>query len=316
MKVCRLIAFIYALRHALGDTAKSSSNVQVVTYWGQTAGQKSLQSYCADDAGVDIILLAFLNTFGQNMDTPSGNIGSSCQITSGNAQGCEEVAADIDYCRSKGVKVILSLGGALGVYGLSSREEAETIGQNLWDAFGGVKQSRIPRPFGETFVDGWDFDIELYEGTEYYRYLIAKLRSNFATDPCHTYYITGAPQCPIPEPYMQKMITSAEFDYLWVQFYNNPSCSVNTQINYDEWVTNIANTPSANAKVFIGVPASPLAATGTESGSRYYLDPNVLATLVRQHATNPAFGGLWPGRLGIPTVIFRIVALTFRIFGG
>jgi chitinase len=91
---------------------------------------------------------------------------------------------------------------------------------------------------------------------------------------------------------MNEIITKAEFDYLWVQFYNNPGCSVNGPINYDDWKVNIANTPSAEAKIFIGVPASPLGATGTESGAQYYLTPSELASLVSQYDSDPAFGGV------------------------
>jgi chitinase len=55
---------------------------------------------------------------------------------------------------------------------------------------------------------------------------------------------------------------------------------------------NIANTPSAGAKIFIGVPASPLGATGTQSGAQYYLAPAALASLVGQYDTDSAFGGV------------------------
>jgi Chitinase len=184
----------------------------------------------------------------------------------------------------------LSLGGAAGDHSLSSRQEAETIGQNLWEAYSNTGRSDIPRPFGSTFVNGWDFNLERNSGNQYYQYLISKLRSNFASDSSNTYYITSAPQYPTPEPNIQEVITKAQFDYLWVQFYNNPGCSVNGAINYKQWVSNVANTPSANAKIFIGVPASLLGATGTPSGSQYYLVPNDLASLVSQHKGNTAFG--------------------------
>jgi chitinase len=118
------------------------------------------------------------------------------------------------------------------------------------------------------------------------------LRSNFKSDPANNYYITGAPQCPIPEPHMQGMIANSKFDYLWVQFYNNPGCSVNGIINYDEWVRNVANSSSAGAKIFIGVPASPFAATGTSSGAQYYLKPSKLAPLVEHYGQDTAFGGV------------------------
>lgn len=87
--------------------------------------------------------------------------------------------------------MILSLGGAAGAYSLQSQDQAETIGQNLWDAYGKAGSGSVPRPFGNSFVNGWDFDIESNSGNEYYQYLISKLRSNFASDLSNTYYITG-----------------------------------------------------------------------------------------------------------------------------
>ena len=79
--------------------------------------------------------------------------------------------------------------------------------------------------------------------------MISALRSNFVSDPSNKYVVTGAPQCPIPEPNMNEIITTAQFDYLWIQFDNNPGCSVNSNTNYNDWKANIASTPSANAKI-------------------------------------------------------------------
>lgn len=85
----------------------------------------------------------------------------------------------------------------------------------------------MDRPFGDVYVNGFDFDIELNNGySQYYPAMIATLRENFLSDPDHTYYITGAPQCPIPEPNMGVIIGNATFDYLWVQWYNNNNYSV------------------------------------------------------------------------------------------
>ncbi|KAK2608585.1 Chitinase 2 [Conoideocrella luteorostrata] len=277
---------------------QASQGTQNVVYWGQNGGgvveNNDLATYCTKEAGIDVVVLAFLYQYGNGFKIPSGTIGQSCYIsTSGQGQQCDGLAKAIDTCKGNGVKVILSLGGASGSYSLSSQEEAETIGQNLWDAYGNSNsKGSVPRPFGNTFVDGWDFDIESNIGNKYYEFMIAKLRSNFASDSGNKYYIAGAPQCPIPEPNMNEIITKAQFDYLWVQFYNNPGCSVDGTINYDDWKKNVANTPSANAKIFIGVPASPLGATGTESGAKYYLKPDALANLVGQHTNDPAFGGI------------------------
>ena len=280
-------------------TPRDGAGSQSVLYWGQggsAAPEKSdLSAYCNADSGVDIVVLSFLYQYGNGQTVASGTIGQSCSIDqSGQGQGCDDIAASISKCQSNGVKVILSLGGASGSYSLTSQQEAETIGQNLWDAYGKTQGGSVPRPFGDSFVNGWDFDIESNSGNQNYQYMISKLRSNFASDSANTYYITGAPQCPIPEPNMNEIITSSQFDYLFVQFYNNPGCSVGSgsSPNYDDWKKNIANTPSADAKIFIGVPASNLGATGTESGAKYYLSPSDLASTVAKYAQDSAFGGI------------------------
>ncbi|KND87722.1 Endochitinase 2 [Tolypocladium ophioglossoides CBS 100239] len=288
-----------AAPHKAKAKSRGESGPQNVVYWGQNGGNvvenNDLASYCTSASGIDVVVLAFLYEYGNGVDIASGTIGQSCSIsTTGQGEGCDDLAQAIDTCKSNGVKVVLSLGGAVGAYSLQSQAEAETIGQNLWDAYGNVQggSSSVPRPFGETFVNGWDFDIESNSGNQYYQYLIAQLRSNFASDSANQYYITGAPQCPIPEPNMNEIITNAQFDYLFVQFYNNPSCSVNAGINYGDWKQNIANTPYADAKIFIGVPASPLGATGTQSGAEYYLDPSALASLTSEYVNDSAFGGV------------------------
>jgi len=84
-----------------------------------------------------------------------------------------------------------------------------------------------------------------------------------------------------------EIISAATFDYLWVQFYNNNNytypCSLgfdgNAALNYNQWVSFIADTPSADAKIFFGVPAAPLAANGSPSGETYYITPDQVRNL-------------------------------------
>lgn len=286
-------------------SSRQAPGAQNVVYWGQNGGgtveNNDLSSYCTSSSGINIIVLAFLYEFGNGNNIPSGTIGQSCFIsTSGEGQDCDAVASSIATCQAAGIKIILSLGGASGSYSLQSQAEAETIGQYVWDSYGNSGNTSVQRPFGNNFVNGFDFDIEVDEGSEYYPYMISTIRSNFASDPSHTYYITGAPQCPIPEPNMGVIISGAQFDYLWVQFYNNNNythpCSLgfdgNAPNNYDQWVSTIAGTPSANAKIFFGVPAAPLAANGSPSGETYYITPDQLATLVSEYQSSSAFGGI------------------------
>lgn len=277
--------------------SRRATGGQNVVYWGQNGGgtieNNDLSTYCSSTAGIDILVLAFLYEYGNGNTVASGTIGQSCSIAQGGvASNCDSLASAITTCQSKGIKIILSLGGAAGAYSLSSQAEAETIGQNLWDAYGKGGKGSAPRPFGDVFVNGWDFDIESNSGNQYYQYMIAKLRSNFAKDSSNTYYITGAPQCPLPEPNMGEIISASQFDYLWIQFYNNPGCSTNGNINYADWKSTLASGPSKDAKIFIGVPAAPDGATGTASGAQYYLTPAALASLVAKFSSDSSFGGV------------------------
>jgi chitinase len=298
----------WAAPYTLSQRA-SASGLNVV-YWGQNGGgiveNNDLGAYCTSASGIDIIVLAFLYSYGNGNTIPSGTIGQSCFIsTSGQGQNCNNVASSIPICQAAGIKVVISLGGASGSYSLQSQAEAEAIGQYLWDSYANSGNTSVQRPFGTNFVNGWDFDIEVNNGSQYYQYLIAKLRSNFPSDPSNHYVITGAPQCPIPEPNMGVIVSDSQFDYLWVQFYNNnngldnntyESCSLgfggNAPLNYDQWVSFISNTSSANAKIFFGVPAAPLAANGSPSGETYYITPDQLSQLVGEYKSNAAFGGV------------------------
>lgn len=208
-------------------SSRQTAGGQNAVYWGQNGGgtveNNDLSSYCTTTSGIDIIILAFLYEFGNGNNVPSGTIGQSCFISNtGEGQNCEALTTAIGVCQAAGVKVILSVGGASGSYSLQSAAEAEVIGQALWDAYGNSGNTAVQRPFGSTFVNGFDFDIEVNGGSsQYYPAMISTLRSNFASDPKNTYYITGAPQCPIPEPNMGIIIQNAKFDYLWPQWYNN-----------------------------------------------------------------------------------------------
>ncbi|KAK5994181.1 Endochitinase 2 [Cladobotryum mycophilum] len=285
---------------------RQTASGQNVVYWGQNGGgtveNNDLSAYCTSTSGIDIIVLAFLYQYGNGGNIPSGTIGQSCYIsTAGQGQNCENLNAAISTCQANGVKIILSLGGATSSYSLSSQAQAEEIGQYLWESYGNSGNTTVQRPLGNNIVDGWDLDIEVNGGSsQYYQYLVAKLRSNFASDPSKKYYITAAPQCPIPEPNMGVIIQNSEIDYIWVQFYNNNNYEVpcalgingDAAFNYNNWTSFLSTTQSKNAKLFIGVPASPLASNGNPSGSIYYATPDQLAEIVNEYKTQPNFGGV------------------------
>ncbi|KAL7892008.1 glycoside hydrolase family 18 protein [Trichoderma sp. TUCIM 5745] len=279
--------------------ARQASGAQNVVYWGGTNNESDdLSTYCTPSAGIDILVLSFLDIYGASGSIPAGNIGNTCYVgTDGTPQLCDDLASSIASCQAAGIKIILSLGGAAGSYSLQSQSQAVSIGQYLWEAYGNSGSTAVQRPFGNVFVNGFDFDLEDNLGNQYYQYMISTLRSNFASDPSHTYYITGAPQ----EPNMGEIISAAQFDYLWIQFYNNNGygpdpCSLglpgDAPFNYNNWTSFIATTPSKNAKLFVGVPANTLAANGNSGGAVYYASPSQLASIIADVKSSPDFGGI------------------------
>lgn len=282
----------------------SSSTGQTVVYWGQNGGgtieNNDLAAYCNSTSGIDVLVIGFLYQYGNGNDVPGGLFGQSCTITSGKGQNCDSLSSAIPTCQKAGIKVVLSLGGANGGYTLGSTSEAQQIGQYLWDAYGGGSGNSSARPFGDAVVDGFDFDIENKNGAEYYPDLISTLRTNFAKDTSKTYWITGAPQCPIPEPNMGTIIQNAQFDKLWVQWYNNNNytypCALgingDAAFNWDQWKSFTANSSSKDAQIYVGVPASELGANGTPTGSVYYATPSQLATIVKGVKDDERFGGV------------------------
>ena len=158
----------------------------------------------------------------------------------------------------------------------------------LWKAFGPEDlSSDVPRPFGDAVVDGFDFDIESIltpkkKEHKGYGTIIDTLRTHFAQDLSKTYYISGAPQCIIPDAHLAHALKTSWFDFIFVQFYNTPECSarayfdhsyggVNTDISFDGWVNFVQNKAlNKDAKIYLGLPAAP----DITYDSAMYLNPH------------------------------------------
>ncbi|OJJ48479.1 hypothetical protein ASPZODRAFT_62397, partial [Penicilliopsis zonata CBS 506.65] len=279
-----------------------NSNTNVVVYYGQGDDQQRLSHFCGETS-LDIINLGFVNEFPDQAPGgwPGSNFGNQCGSgTYTNEDGeatdllseCIQLAEDIPVCQAAGKTVLLSLGGASPTnQQIESHDSAIAFADFLWGAFGPVDDTWIanngPRPFGGAVVDGFDFDIE-NNGGYGYATMVKRLREHFADYPDQTFYISGAPQCVIPDPQLAHAITHSEFDFVWVQFYNTEECAASNSdgFNYDDWVTFLQQGESANAKLMIGLPA--------DTDSDYYLTPDQVNSLVETEiaAYPDTFGGI------------------------
>ncbi|EXB52705.1 Acidic endochitinase [Morus notabilis] len=224
---------------------------KIAIYWGQNGNEGTLEETCATD-NYDYVNIAFLPTFG-NGQTPMINLADHCDPYT---NGCTGLSSDIKSCQAKGVKVLLSLGGGAGSYSLASSEDARQVATYLWNNFLGGSSSS--RPLGDAVLDGIDFDIE--GGTNQHWNELAKYLKNYSKKGKKV-YISAAPQCPFPDAWIGDALKTHFFDYVWVQFYNNPSCQyssgdISGLVNaWKQWTSDI---PAK--KIFLGLPAAPEAA--------------------------------------------------------
>ncbi|ONI23307.1 hypothetical protein PRUPE_2G181500 [Prunus persica] len=255
--------------------SKTNAGV-IVVYWGQNAGEGSLTNTC-NTGKYRVVNIGFLSKFG-NGQRPQINLAGHCNPAS---NGCQGVRAGIKNCQRKGIKVLLSIGGGAGNYGLSSDADANSVAVYLWNNFlGGQSNSR---PLGSAVLDGIDFNIE--KGGPHYAALARRL-SDYSKRGKKV-YLSAAPQCPFPDQYLNGALSTGLFDYVWVQFYNNPQCQFTTsnpnafRDSWNKW------TSIKAGQFFVGLPASRQAA-----GSGF-VNPNDLKNQVFPFVKgSPKYGGV------------------------
>ncbi|XP_019190797.1 PREDICTED: acidic endochitinase-like [Ipomoea nil] len=250
---------------------------EIAIYWGQNGGEGTLADTCATN-NYNIVNIAFLTTFGSGR-TPVLNLAGHCDPGSNQCTGLSD---EIRACKSQGIKVLLSIGGGAGSYSLSSADDARNVAQYLWGNYlGGQSGSR---PLGDAVLDGIDFDIESGGGQFYDE--LAKALKAFGTN----VLLTAAPQCPFPDQSLQTAINTGLFDYVWVQFYNNPPCQYNGDATnlLNSWNNDWSTIPTG--KLFLGLPASPEAA-----GSGFILADVLTSQILPAIKATPKYGGvmLW-----------------------
>ncbi|KAJ9188272.1 hypothetical protein P3X46_003643 [Hevea brasiliensis] len=197
---------------------------RIVVYWGQDEREGTLTATCATGQ-YQIVNIAFLSKFG-NAQKPRIDLAGHCDAAS---NGCQKISKDIKYCQNRGIK-------------------------NKF--LGGHSNSR---PLGDAVLDGIDFDIEKGSGTHYAA--LAGRLSQLSRNRRKKVYLTAAPQCPFPDQYINGALSTGLFDYVWIQFYNNPSCeysSSNPGKFKRSWIKWKSSIPAR--KFFVDLPASHAAA--------------------------------------------------------
>ncbi|MCH86581.1 acidic endochitinase [Trifolium medium] len=178
----------------LVSNAVESDNIAI--YWGQNDNEGTLTETCATE-NYSYVIIAFLNKFG-NGTTPEINLANHCDPSS---DDCAKLSTHIKNCQRKGIKVLLSIGGADGDYGLASTDDAKNVSDYLWNQFLGGNS--FSRPFGDAILDGIDFDIENSKGKQQYWVELAIFLKSHNTS-TQNVYLSAAPQCPFPDGQLAK----------------------------------------------------------------------------------------------------------------
>ncbi|XP_061342041.1 hevamine-A-like [Gastrolobium bilobum] len=234
--------------------AVSSDASGIAIYWGQNGNEGTLEETCSSGYYA-FVNIAFLAAFG-NDTTPVLNLAGHCVPLN---NGCANLSSDIKSCQAKNIKVMLSIGGeTFKNYTLTSAEDARQLATYLWNNFLGGQSSS--RPLGDAVLDGIDFVIE--GGQVQYWDELARNLSSYSNQ-SKKVYLTAAPQCVFPDASLGAALNTGLFDYVWVQFYNNPPCQYtagNATYLQNSWEIWTSSIPAAN--ILLGLPAAPNASIG------------------------------------------------------
>ncbi|CAK7202007.1 Chitinase 2 [Sporothrix eucalyptigena] len=251
--IAAAVAFVLCKSASAGFTKSSTDNVAV--YWGQNSygqsggpyAQQRLAYYCSGKAH------------------PSGRLVLS--------------AAHLNLDTSIDT-ILLSIGGsAYTQAGFSSPTTAAAAADGVWAMFGPPQaSSSVSRPFGNAVVDGFDLDFEspVPNAVSFASQLRSHMDDATAAG-AKPFYLSAAPQCPYPDAADGEMLGGAVFfDFVMVQFYNNPPCGLSSYQNgsatqssfavWDNWARTVSKNPQV--RVFLGMPGGETAAgSGYTAGS-------------------------------------------------
>ncbi|KAG6500636.1 hypothetical protein ZIOFF_040484 [Zingiber officinale] len=124
-------------------------------------------------------------------------------------------------------------------------------------------------------------------GTSDYYGDLAQSLINLGNEASTKVYLSAAPQCPFPDQLLGPALQAVTFDYVWVQFYNNPSCDYSSGVSgvTDAWDTWTSVFQSST--LFLGLPASSDAA-----GSGYISPDDLTSQVLPEIQPSSNYGGI------------------------
>ncbi|KAI6084339.1 glycoside hydrolase superfamily [Hypoxylon rubiginosum] len=193
--------------------------------------------------------------------------------------------------------------------GPSSVQHARSLADQVWNMFGPHSGGGGygTRPFGDAVVDGFDLDIEA--PLQNIAPFAARLRRHIDRANAgggKNFYLSAAPQCPYPDQNNQDVLlgnNAVGFDFVMVQFYNNPKCDIRvfrpidgeddpsqSGFNMAVWDRWARSSKNPKVKVFLGIPGGPSAVTPSEKAS--YKGPDKLVPIIAYSKSFKSFGGV------------------------
>lgn len=268
----RSCLLLLALVCYLAAPAVGKRTGELTVYWGRNKDEGSLREAC-DTGSYTTVIISFLAAFGHG----TYRLDLSGHPLAG-------VGDDIKHCKSKGVLVLLSIGGQGGEYSLPTSQSAADLADYLWTAFLAGSRAGVRRPFGDALVDGVDFFID-QGGRVHYDELVRRLYAY------NRYYrpggitLTATPRCGYPDHRLDGALATGLFSRIHVRLFGEDrQCVSSPRESWEKWA---AAYPRSS--VFVGVVASPNA----EAVAAGYIPPWDLYSRVLQFAQKQRnYGGL------------------------
>lgn len=223
--------------------AAGQSTGDTVVFWGRNTDQLegSLREAC--DTGLyTTVIISFLSAFGYIPGTYKLDISGHT---------VSAVGPDIKHCQSRGILVLLAIGGQGGEYSLPTSQAAVDLEDYLWNAFLGGGRPGVARPFGDAVVDGIDFFID-QGATEHYDELARRLYAHNKDYKGRLgVMLTATARCVFPDQRLQAALSTGLFSRIHVKVFGDGRCASRRE-ELEKWM---AAYPQS--RVLVGVVASP-----------------------------------------------------------